>query len=250
MKVGISEEELAALDAASFRGAVEGIATGLAISVPASIYMHRNWAAYNFCEATTLLHGLHTGGRSREFESLTIRRDRGPFRPENSELDVLLDALRTTCSTQRYPRSRSGFSRIEALTIWGVPIEYDDAFLDVVSTAWPRLRVLRLHAQVPSQSKITPRGLLPLARQNRHLEELEVDVNSWPDEMLLLPATHGPADTDRQRAVLYVDIRNVLAAQDHSEVDECEKHGAERTQLVRRIFPNAYVHYKYELMRQ
>ncbi|TFY78850.1 hypothetical protein EWM64_g5161 [Hericium alpestre] len=245
----------------------------LAITAPLDFpsLRHLEWAAYNFCEAATLLHGLHTGGRSREFESLTIRRDRGPFRPENSELDVLLDALRTTCSTQalssltlwvgynREPtigpassllRPLFSFSRIEALTIWGVPVEYDDAFLDVVSTAWARLRVLRLHAQVPSQSKITPRGLLPLARQNRHLEELEVDVNSWPDEMLLLPATHGPADTDRQRAMLYVDIRNVLAAQDHSEVDECEKHGAARTQLVRRIFPNAYVHYKYELMRQ
>ncbi|KAH9918187.1 uncharacterized protein BXZ73DRAFT_105312 [Epithele typhae] len=46
MKVNVTEEELAAHEAATMRGAIEGIVAGLAISVPASIYAHRRWAAY------------------------------------------------------------------------------------------------------------------------------------------------------------------------------------------------------------
>ncbi|TFY72983.1 hypothetical protein EVG20_g11 [Dentipellis fragilis] len=46
MKVNVSQEELEGLDRASLRGAIEGIVGGLAISVPASYYLHRNWGAY------------------------------------------------------------------------------------------------------------------------------------------------------------------------------------------------------------
>ncbi|KAI0353510.1 hypothetical protein OH77DRAFT_1427209 [Trametes cingulata] len=41
-----TEEELAGHHAATVRGAIEGILGGLAISLPASWYMQRNWAYY------------------------------------------------------------------------------------------------------------------------------------------------------------------------------------------------------------
>ncbi|KAI0650296.1 hypothetical protein C8Q79DRAFT_1006578 [Trametes meyenii] len=41
-----TEEELAGHHAATVRGAIEGIIGGLAISLPASFYLQRNWASY------------------------------------------------------------------------------------------------------------------------------------------------------------------------------------------------------------
>ena len=46
MKVNVSQEELDALQAASLRGAVEGILGGLAISLPLSYLAHRRFPAY------------------------------------------------------------------------------------------------------------------------------------------------------------------------------------------------------------
>ena len=42
----MTEEELAGHQAATLRGAIEGVAAGLAISLPASFYAHRHWPAY------------------------------------------------------------------------------------------------------------------------------------------------------------------------------------------------------------
>ncbi|CCL99409.1 uncharacterized protein FIBRA_01427 [Fibroporia radiculosa] len=41
-----TQEELAGHHAATVRGAVEGVVGGLALSVPASMWMHRRWPAY------------------------------------------------------------------------------------------------------------------------------------------------------------------------------------------------------------
>jgi len=41
-----TEEELAAHHRATIRGALEGTAAGLALSVPGSIFLHRRWPAY------------------------------------------------------------------------------------------------------------------------------------------------------------------------------------------------------------
>ncbi|KAH9938286.1 uncharacterized protein B0H18DRAFT_1205552 [Fomitopsis serialis] len=41
-----TEEELAAHNRATIRGALEGTAAGLALSVPGSIFLHRRWPAY------------------------------------------------------------------------------------------------------------------------------------------------------------------------------------------------------------
>jgi hypothetical protein len=46
MKVNITPEELEAFDRATIRGSIEGIAAGLAISLPASFAAHRYWPAY------------------------------------------------------------------------------------------------------------------------------------------------------------------------------------------------------------
>jgi hypothetical protein len=46
MKVHTTEEELQSLDAATIRGAAEGTAAALAVSVPASYAAHRLWPAY------------------------------------------------------------------------------------------------------------------------------------------------------------------------------------------------------------
>jgi hypothetical protein len=46
MKVNITREELEAFDRATVRGSIEGIAAGLAISLPASFAAHRYWPAY------------------------------------------------------------------------------------------------------------------------------------------------------------------------------------------------------------
>ncbi|KAI0304041.1 hypothetical protein BC826DRAFT_1089300 [Russula brevipes] len=46
MKVNITQEELEAFDRATIRGSIEGIAGGLAISLPASFAAHRYWPAY------------------------------------------------------------------------------------------------------------------------------------------------------------------------------------------------------------
>ncbi|KAH9844168.1 uncharacterized protein C8Q71DRAFT_33063 [Rhodofomes roseus] len=41
-----TEEEIAAHNRATVRGAIEGTAAGLALSVPGSLYLHRRWPAY------------------------------------------------------------------------------------------------------------------------------------------------------------------------------------------------------------
>ena len=46
MKVNITREELEAFDRATLRGSIEGIAAGLAISLPASFAAQRYWPAY------------------------------------------------------------------------------------------------------------------------------------------------------------------------------------------------------------
>jgi hypothetical protein len=46
MKVNVTQEELEAFDRATIRGSVEGIAAGLAISLPASFAAHRYVPAY------------------------------------------------------------------------------------------------------------------------------------------------------------------------------------------------------------
>ncbi len=46
MKVNITQEELEAFDRATIRGSIEGIAGGLAISLPASFAAQRYWPAY------------------------------------------------------------------------------------------------------------------------------------------------------------------------------------------------------------
>lgn len=46
MKVNVTQEELEAFDRATIRGSIEGIATGLAISLPASFAAHRYVPAY------------------------------------------------------------------------------------------------------------------------------------------------------------------------------------------------------------
>jgi hypothetical protein len=46
MKAHITQEELAAFDRATLRGSIEGIAAGLAISLPASFAAQRYWPAY------------------------------------------------------------------------------------------------------------------------------------------------------------------------------------------------------------
>jgi hypothetical protein len=46
MKVHITQEELEAFDRATIRGSIEGIAGGLAISLPASFAAQRYWPAY------------------------------------------------------------------------------------------------------------------------------------------------------------------------------------------------------------
>jgi hypothetical protein len=46
MKVNITPEELEAFDRATIRGSIEGIAGGLAISLPASFAAQRYWPAY------------------------------------------------------------------------------------------------------------------------------------------------------------------------------------------------------------
>lgn len=46
MKVNVTQEELQAFDRATVRGSIEGIAGGLAISVPASYAAHRYLPAY------------------------------------------------------------------------------------------------------------------------------------------------------------------------------------------------------------
>lgn len=46
MKVNISKEELEGFDRATIRGSIEGIAGGLAISLPASFAAQRYWPAY------------------------------------------------------------------------------------------------------------------------------------------------------------------------------------------------------------
>ncbi|KAH9060877.1 hypothetical protein EDB87DRAFT_1612626 [Lactarius vividus] len=46
MKVNVTQEELEAFDRATIRGSIEGIAGGLAISLPASFAAQRYWPAY------------------------------------------------------------------------------------------------------------------------------------------------------------------------------------------------------------
>jgi len=46
MKVNVTREELEAFDRATIRGSIEGVAAGLAISLPASFAAHRYWPAY------------------------------------------------------------------------------------------------------------------------------------------------------------------------------------------------------------
>lgn len=46
MKVNISKEELEGFDRATIRGSIEGIAGGLAMSLPASFAAQRYWPAY------------------------------------------------------------------------------------------------------------------------------------------------------------------------------------------------------------
>lgn len=46
MKVNVTREEYEAFDRATMRGSIEGIAAGLAISLPASFAAHRYWPAY------------------------------------------------------------------------------------------------------------------------------------------------------------------------------------------------------------
>jgi hypothetical protein len=46
MKVNVTREEYEAFDRATIRGSIEGIAAGLAISLPASFAAHRYWPAY------------------------------------------------------------------------------------------------------------------------------------------------------------------------------------------------------------
>ncbi|KAI0053616.1 hypothetical protein FA95DRAFT_1530464 [Auriscalpium vulgare] len=46
MKVNVSQEEFAELQAESLRGSIEGIVGGLAVSLPLSYLAHRKWAAY------------------------------------------------------------------------------------------------------------------------------------------------------------------------------------------------------------
>lgn len=46
MKVNVTREEFEAFDRATIRGSIEGIAAGLAISLPASFAAHRYWPAY------------------------------------------------------------------------------------------------------------------------------------------------------------------------------------------------------------
>lgn len=46
MKVNVTHEELEAFDRATVRGSIEGIAGGLALSLPASFAAQRYWPAY------------------------------------------------------------------------------------------------------------------------------------------------------------------------------------------------------------
>ena len=46
MKIHVTQEELEAFDRATIRGSIEGIAGGLAISLPASFAAQRYWPTY------------------------------------------------------------------------------------------------------------------------------------------------------------------------------------------------------------
>ncbi|TFY82105.1 hypothetical protein EWM64_g1905 [Hericium alpestre] len=230
---------------------------------------HLHWMVHSFNDAASFLRCLHSTGRPREYKTLTFEYDNCDLIP--AELKPFLDTLLTTCSTQTlssltlqangmatleklgkrtsvcgiasvHLRRLFQLSHIEVLRIGSLPIELDDAFIAAAATTWPRLRVLHLHSRVPFECMLTPMGLLPLARQCRQLEDLDVDIGSWPDPVPSL--AHGSADTGRRGFPLSVSIRHSVFGD--TGVDEDEVQRAARLQLMREIFPDAGIDYEFE----